>query len=718
MKRLRLLDVATLCAFFVVGPVLAESSDFEEILVKGRVLQSDQMNALKTPTLIINVPQSLSIVTDEDVRKKGFKEIGDIVQYTPGINTSLGEGHRDAVVFRGVRSTADFYQDGVRDDVQYYRPLYNVEQVEVLRGPNALLFGRGGTGGIINRVSKKAVNGQDFKTVDIGVDSFGATDLAADVNTNLSDSVAFRLNVHSDSLENHRDFYNGDRFGINPTVSIALDADTDLDLSYEYIDHERFIDRGIPTANGEPVKAFSDIVFGDKDGNLSTLEASVLRAALSHRFSESTKGSLSLTSNSFEKMYQNTYASGYDADGEEVTMDGYHDPTERDNLILSANLVNELNFGNMTHTILTGFESVKTDNSNLRYNTYWTTNDCAYRDEEGKYSYDKESFDVSNPMDFSVNKSGVATAVEYTNPCALKSSTETDISVSSFYFQDQIEVTDNLMVLLGGRYDKFDIQVDDVKKDSSAARVDTEFSPRFGLIYKPQNNVSLYYSYSESFAPRSGEQYKKLTGGAAGSGETLKPDYYESSEIGFKLDLNKSLSLTSAYFESESEIADYDGKSSDYITERGLSVEGFELELKGQVNENLNVAFSYSNVDGETAMGGEPREIPESTYSIWTTYDISPNFGWALGVIHQGESFVSDDDAINQDKKGIDDPIEVLPAYTRVDAAIYYSIANDLKLQLNIENLSDEVYFPHSHSTHQVAVGESRNARLSLSKTF
>ena len=701
MKRVRLLDVATLCAFFVVGPVLAESSDFEEILVKGRVLQSDQMNALKTPTPIINVPQSLSIVTDEDVRKKGFKEIGDIVRYTPGINTSLGEGHRDAVVFRGVRSTADFYQDGIRDDVQYYRPLYNVEQVEVLRGPNALLFGRGGTGGIINRVSKKAVNGQDFKTVDIGVDSFGATDLAADVNTNLSDSVAFRLNVHSDSLENHRDFYNGDRFGINPTVSIALDADTDLDLSYEYIDHERFIDRGIPTANGEPVKALSDIVFGDKDGNLNTVEASVLRAALSHRFSDSTKGSLSLTSSSFEKMYQNTYANSYDLDTNVVEMDGYHDPTERDNLILSASLVNELNFGNMTHTILTGFESVKTDNTNKRFNTLWTTNDC---DES---NYDRESYAVADPIDFSVNAGGETTAVEYTTSCALKSSTETDITVSSFYIQDQIDVTDNLMVLLGGRYDKFDIKVDDIKKDSSAARVDTEFSPRFGLIYKPQNNVSLYYSYSESFAPRSGEQYKKLTGGAAGSGETLKPDYFESSEIGLKLDLNKSLSLTSAYFESESEIADYDGTSSDYITERGLSVDGFELELKGQVNENLNVAFSYSNVNGETAEGGQPREIPESTYSIWTTYDINPNFGWALGVMHQGESAVKDNNSNL-----------LLPAYTRVDAAVYYSLADDLKLQLNIENLSDEVYFPHSHSTHQVAVGEARSTRLSLSKTF
>jgi catecholate siderophore receptor len=692
MKRVRLLDVATLCAFFVVGPVLAESSDFEEILVKGRVLQSDQMNALKTPTPIINVPQSLSIVTDEDVRKKGFKEIGDIVRYTPGINTSLGEGHRDAVVFRGVRSTADFFQDGVRDDVQYYRPLYNVEQVEVLRGPNALLFGRGGTGGIINRVSKKAVNGQDFKTVDIGVDSFGATDLAADVNTNLSDSVAFRLNVHSDSLENHRDFYNGDRFGINPTVSIALDADTDLDLSYEYMDHERFIDRGIPTANGEPVKALSDIVFGDKDGNLSTLEASVFRAALSHRFSESTKGSLSLTSSSFEKMYQNTYANSYDLDTNVVEMDGYHDPTERDNLILSASLVNELNFGNMTHTILTGFESVKTDNSNLRYDILWASNTCGDTDD------DKASFNVSNPMDFSSN------AVDYKNPCALKSSTETDISVSSFYFQDQIEVTDNLIVLLGGRYDKFDIKVDDIKNGPSATRVDEEFSPRFGLIYKPQNNVSLYYSYSESFMPSSGEQFKDPTS-VEEPWEKLKPHYYETSEVGLKLDLNKSLSLTTAYFESEAEVEDYD--NSEYISKRGLSVDGFELELKGRVNDNLNVAFSYSNLDGETAEGGQPREIPESTYSIWTTYDINPNFGWALGVMHQGESAVKDND-----------PDPLLPAYTRVDAAVYYSLADDLKLQLNIENLSDEVYFPHSHKAHQVAVGESRNARLSISKTF
>jgi len=701
MKRVLFAGVVLISGAIISNNVLAKDSGVEEILVKGKVLQSDQMNALKIPTPIINVPQSLSIITDEDVRKKGFKELGDIVKYTPGINTSLGEGHRDAVVFRGVRSTADFFQDGVRDDVQYYRPLYNVEQVEVLRGPNALLFGRGGTGGVINRFTKKPVNGEEFKTVDLGYDSFGASDIAVDVNTNLSDSVAFRLNVHNDSLKNHRDFYNGERFGINPTLSVALDVDTDLNLSYEYIDHERFIDRGIPTANGKPVEALSDIVFGDKDGNLNTVEASVLRASLNHRFSDSTKGSLSLTSSSFEKMYQNTYTNSYDLDTNVVQMDGYHDPTERDNLILSGSLVNELNFANMTHTILTGFETIKTDNSNLRYNTFWTSNDCSVS------NYDRETFNIADPIDFSVNANGVATAVEYQNSCALKTSTETDISVTSFYIQDQIDVTDNLIVLLGGRYDKFDVKVDDIKNASSASRVDTEFSPRIGLIYKPQNNVSVYYSYSESFSPRSGEQYKKLSGGTAGSGETLKPDYYESSEVGIKFDLNKSLSLTSAYFESESEIADYDGNSSEYIAERGLSVEGFELELKGRVNDNLNVAFSYSNIDGETADGGQPREIPESTYSIWTTYDVNPKFGWALGVVHQGESAVKDNN-----------PTLLLPDYTRVDAAVYYELSNDIKFQLNLENLSDEVYFPHSHSTHQVAVGESRNIRFSLRKDF
>ena len=139
-----------------------DTDDSRNIVVTGDVLYSSEINAVKTPTPIIDIPQSLTITTQQEIQQQGFDSIGDIVLYTPGVTNSQGEGHRDAVVIRGVRTTADFFVDGVRDDVQYYRGLYNVEQVEFLRGPNALLFGRGGTGGVVNRVTKKGVIGEQF----------------------------------------------------------------------------------------------------------------------------------------------------------------------------------------------------------------------------------------------------------------------------------------------------------------------------------------------------------------------------------------------------------------------------------------------------------------------------------------------------------------------------------------------------------------------------
>ena len=155
----------TVALSLLAVPIAAKQGEqtlLEETIVRGSYLQSSEANALKTPTPILDVPQSLSIVTAEEILKRGFTSVSDIIEYMPGVSMSQGEGHRDAVVFRGVRSTADFFIDGVRDDVQYYRPLYNLEQLEVLRGPNALLFGRGGTGGILNRVTKKAEVGNSF----------------------------------------------------------------------------------------------------------------------------------------------------------------------------------------------------------------------------------------------------------------------------------------------------------------------------------------------------------------------------------------------------------------------------------------------------------------------------------------------------------------------------------------------------------------------------
>ena len=681
-----------LCTFafaLIASNTSSFSQDVEEIVVKGKVLYSDQVTALKTPVPIIDVPQTLSIVTDDEIRKQGFRELGDIVRYTPGVNTSQGEGHRDSIVFRGVRSTADFYLDGVRDDVQYYRSLYNLEQVEILRGPNALLFGRGGTGGIINRVTKKAVLDEQFGSFDMGADSFGAFDFAVDYNVSTGEKSALRINFHSDTLENHRDYFDGDRYGFNPTLRLELSPVTTLDLSYEHADHERFIDRGVPTLNGEPVEAFEEIVFGDTDTNLQTLRADIYRANLSHEFSDTRKGNLVVQYSDFAKMYKNYYASGYSG-GDTFTADGYKDPTERTNLIISGNIVNEFQTGSAKHTLLVGAEIIDTENENYRYNTFFITTED-----------DNEVFNITRPINFGVNAAGVRTYNDFT--ADLKSSTESDIEVTSIYIQDQIDVTDKFKILLGGRFDNFDITVRDVKKGTSESREDEEFSPRAGLIFKPQENVSLYISYAESFLPRSGEQFKKLDANAA----RLDPDVYESTEIGVKWDIRPGLSFTASYFDSEQTVATRDSDTGENSEIVGLQVDGIELELKGQVTEKLSLAIGYSDLDGETAKGGEPREIPEYTASLWATYEVNDRFGIGFGVTAQGES------NIKNDKPGL-----ILPDYTRVDFAAYYDLADDLSIQLNVENVTDELYFPHSHSTHQASVGEPLNARISLRKTF
>ena len=662
----------------------------DEIIVKGKVLYSDQVNALKTPVPILNVPQSLSVVTDEDIRAQGFRSIGDIARYTPGVNTSQGEGHRDAIVFRGVRSTADFYLDGMRDDVQYYRSLYNLEQVEILRGPNALLFGRGGTGGIVNRVTKKGQIGEDFGSINIGFDTFGAYDFSFDVNTPLSENMALRINAHNDYLENHRDYYDGDRYGFNPTLKIKLSDKTTLDLSYEHANHERFIDRGIPTANGVPVEAFEKITFGDPDINVQTLKADIAKGILSHEFSDTMKSNIMVQYSDYEKMYQNLYAAGYDATTNVVTMDGYLDPTERRNFIISGNLVTEFDTGSVGHTILLGAENMDTENENFRFNTFFSVSQD-----------DQEDFNVSRPMDFSVNAAGDASTVDFTTD--LSNSTTSDIKVTSFFIQDQIDLNDQFKIMLGGRFDSFDITVVDVDDAVTTSRKDEEFSPRAGIIFKPQENTSFFVSYSESFLPRSGEQFKKLSASAA----RLDPDVFENTEVGFKWDIQDDLSFTLSYFDSEQVQAVRDSVTGETSEITGLTVDGFEMQLKGQVSDKLSISAGYSNMEGETSSGGAPREIPETTFSLWSMYEVNDKFGLGLGITYQDESFIGNN---NTSRK--------LPDYERIDLAVYYNVSEETTINLYVENLTDELYFPHSHSSHQASVGEPLNARVSLRRNF
>lgn len=672
-----------------------------EIVVEGNVLYSDQVNALRTPTQIIDVPQSLSITTDEQIEERGWTSIGQIIDYTPGVNTSQGEGHRDAVVFRGVRSTADFFIDGVRDDVQYYRALYNLEQVEILRGPNALLFGRGGTGGILNRVTKKGVIGESFTGFQASVDTFGAFAGQVDVNFAASDNAAIRINAMYERLNNHRDFYHGDRIGLNPTARIELSPGTTLDLSYEYANHERFVDRGIPTGvDGRPVEAFEEIVFGDPELNFTDLEAHLLRANLQHQFSDNLKGNFSAFYGDYDKVYSNFYASGYNQalTPNQVTLDGYIDTTGRQNLILSGNLVGELDTGGVHHTIVGGVEYINTSSDQDRFNSFWSTT-----------LDDNEVFAVMRPLNLrggvGVNAVGQPTINDFTSD--LNDDTRVSIDVFSAYIQDEIEVTDWLRLVLGARFDSFDIEVFNVPANDLRTRKDEEFSPRFGLILKPQDNISIYASFSETFLPRSGEQFANING----ANNALDPDMFTNLEAGIKWDIMPQLSVTAAVFEVEQSSPQPNDNDPATLDVVDSTIEGIELQLQGEVLEGWSITAGYSYLDGEQVdrlgpTGLRPRELPEHMFSIWNAFEVTDRFGLGLGLTHQGASFINNGNTA------------ILPGYTRIDAAAYYDVSDNLRVQVNIENLTDELYFPNAHATHQATVGAPLNARFAVTGRF
>ena len=699
LKGVSLLAIASLG----VSPSLADGHGdkaTDEVVVKGKVLYSDQVNALKTPTPIVDIPQSAQITTSAEIFDRGFDEIGDIIRYTPGVNTSQGEGHRDAIVIRGVRTTADFFVDGVRDDVQYYRSLYNLDQVEVLKGPNSLLFGRGGTGGVLNRVTKKAAIGEEFGSFGINGDSFSQSYGAFDYNFNLGPNSALRFMAHADKIDGDRDFMDGDRFGFNPTLRIKLSPRTTMDLSYENVDHERFIDRGIPTGDdGLPQEELSDVVFGTKAINFHTVEADIFRLNFESELSETLKSNFVLSHSQFDKVYQNVYANGYSEADNEVQLKGYLDPTGRDSLIASYSLIKE--FGD--HTLLFGAEYVDQENTNHRYRSNFV-NSVFGAEQETAW------FDITRSGVFNAGSAaagGAKTAntfVEFTS--RLKTQTETDIEVNSIYFQDQWDVTDNLIITLGGRFDEFDITLRDLVANETRVADIEEFGPRGGIVFKPNSNSSVYASYSESFLPRSGEQFKAMSDANAIS----DPDEFENTEIGYKYDDGNTV-FSIAFFELEASRFERANLASDQTEQRNLEADGFEISYIGKLSDNLTLAATYSDIEGEnldtdTGLMVDAREIPEQNWTLWMDYQASPRLSYGLGVTHQGESLISDGSS------------RKLPEYERVDFSLTYDVRDDLALQFFVENLLDEDYYPHSHGSHQVTVGEPVNAKLGFYKKF
>lgn len=646
-------------------------------------------SATKTDTLLRDVPQSVTVVTEELIADQAMHGMADVVRYVPGITMGQGEGNRDQPTVRGNATTADFFVDGVRDDVQYFRDLYNLERVEALKGSNAMIFGRGGGGGVINRVTKQA-DWHPHRSFSLQASSYDSFRGTLDVGQAVSDAFTARLNAMYEESDSFRDEVHLDRYGINPTLAFAFGERTSIRLGYEHFSDGRVADRGIPSFAGRPVRTDASTFFGDPDLSHSDARVDVVSAHIEHE----TAGGLTIRNHTryadYGKFYRNVFPGAVDATGTQVRISAYDNATGRENLFNQTDLVWSLEGAGLRHTLLVGAELGRQKTDSFRRTGYF--NDAATF-----YTAPLASPRISVPVTFRQSASDADNHVE--------------ADVAAVYVQDQVELSAHLQAVVGLRFDRFDLSYRNNRDGAELARKDELVSPRAGLIYKPAEPVSIYASYSVSYLPSSGDQFASLTA----TTQALEPEEFANYEIGVKWDLREDLALTAAAYrlDRSNTSAPDPGDPTRIVQTGSQRTRGVELVVSGALAPRWRVmggyAWQQAGITSRTTAalpGATVPLTPKHTLSLWNRFDLTPRWGFGLGVVYQDEVYTAIDNSVT------------LPSFTRVDAAAFLRVSERLSAQLNVENLLDERYYPTAHSNNNITPGSPPALRLTLNSRF
>jgi len=641
--------------------------------------------AMKTDTPLIDVPQSVSVVTRDLIRDQSMQSLADVARYVPGAGMAQGEGNRDTIILRGNSSTADFFVDGVRDDVEYFRDLYNVDRVEALKGPNAMVFGRGGAGGVINRVTRQA-NWDPVREVSLQGGSWDNRRATFDVGAGLSDSVALRVTGMYEDSDSYRDGVQLERQGINPTAAFRLGEDTVLRLSYEYYDYDRTADRGIPSLDGVPFETDEETFFGDPASSPTHATVNLASVVLDHAFNDDVRIRNRTLYADYDKFYQNVFPGAVDALAGTVAITAYNHEQLRENVFNQTDLTFSAMTGPVRHGFLVGAELGEQVTDNFRNTGFFN--------------------DLTTSVQAPLDDPTISVPVTF-RQSATDADNHSRATVAAFYVQDQIELTPKFEAVLGLRYDHFDVNSRNNRSGESLSATDDLLSPRAGLIYRPAGNVSVYASYSMSYLPRAGAQLASLSL----ANEALDPEEFENLEAGAKWDLRPGLALTAAVYQLDRKnvvIPDPNEPGQSILVD-GQRTEGFEFGVSGALTDRWSLQGGYAYQDGEltAALGGATlAQLPEHVASLWNKVQLTEAWSVGLGVIHQTEMFAAADNAVT------------LPEFTRVDAGVFFEPGERLRLQLNVENLLDETYYPNAHNNNNITPGSPLAIRAGLTARF
>jgi catecholate siderophore receptor len=645
-------------------------------------------SATKTLTPLRDVPQSVTVTSQEQIKDQLFVSIADVVRYVPGIGTQQGENNRDQIVMRGNSSSADFFLDGVRDDVQYYRDLYNLDRVEALKGPNAMVFGRGGGGGVINRVTKEAIF-QPVHEVSLQGGAYGRKRVAGDFDQPLSRAVALRFNGMYEQSDSFRDQVDLSRYALNPTLTIVPGRRTRITLGYEHLHDTRVADRGIPSFQGGPVDVDIATFFGDPEQSHVRAGVDLGSLAVEHRMGRASIRNRTLVGH-YDRGYQNFVPGAVTADGLRAALTAYNNATVRDNVFNQTDLTAVVETGAVRHTLLAGLEVGRQASDNFR-NTGFFGNTAT------SISVPLSAPTVSVPVTF--------------RQSATDADNDVRATVAAAYVQDQLEVSSRLHLLGGLRFDRFDLRYRNHRNGDEISRPDDLVSPRAGIVFKPRAAVSLYGSFAVSYLPSSGDQFSSLTSVT----EQLEPEKFTNYEVGIKWDVRPRLALTTAVYRLDrTNTRSTDPADPTRIVQTGSQrTDGFELAASGQVTSAWSLVGGYAYQDASVTSataaareGAKVAQVPRHTLSLWTSYQFVPRFGAGLGVVRRTDMFAAIDNTV------------VLPGYTRVDAAAYFALTRHVRLQANVENLLGATYYVNADNNTNISPGFPRAVRVGLTTSF
>jgi catecholate siderophore receptor len=662
-------------------------------------------SATKTDTPLIDVPQAVTVVSIKQINDQAAGSIGDAIRYTPGVFSAQGEGNRETLVFRGNSSTGDFFVDGVRDDVQTYRDLYNIERLEIFRGSNAMIFGRGGIGGVVNRVTKVA-GWELTREVRAEAGSYDHKRISGDLGGPINDVVALRVTGVWQDSGSYRDGVNFERWGFNPTAAFRLGEATTVQLGYEHFEDDRIADRGVPSqfrvagVVAKPLKTPRGQFFGDPRNSPTWTDVDAGTLFVEHTFREGFSLRNRTRVANYDKFYRNVFPGAVNAAQTTVSISAYDQATERKNVLNQTDLNLSFDTGAVKHNLIAGFEYGRqiTDNRRL----------------EGRFAGNAASVTVPiSGSNINLPLSWVAIASSGDNKGVT--------TLKAGYIQDQIDLGEQLKLVAGIRYEDFRTRVTDRRTVGFPAGqrrtfdvTDTLWSPRLGVIWKPIETASVYAGFSKTYLPRGGDQLA----GLSLTNENLDPEVYENYELGAKWDINTRFNVTAAVFQLDRSnvlaLSDPNNPASPTIPIGKQRTRGLELSAAGELTPQLSfvAAYTYSdgefldNVSGTVKAGNTLPNMPKHSASVWGRYDVNEKLGVGLGVISQGKRYAATDNLV------------AMPGYTRVDAAVYYDLSEKLTAQLNIENLLDKRYYVFAHSNDNITPGSPTAVKVGLTARF